>query len=271
MASGKWLITGSVAAHHWFPEVWTKASDVDFLSPVKIKSSVDLHIDAQWHDVCAEIIERNSDEVFVDPDMLFTIKFSHAEWDIKWQKTMIDIWKFQKQGCVLHHDIIPRLKEVWKKVHGPKRVNLKQPVSEFFSHDVVQRTYPHESVHEAVKFHSHPMHEMIRPDPTSVWCDVKLFEGLSFENQLRCAMEEIMVTAIERRKLTSQSGKSDIWAAITFAHRQLVVSMTTGWFNNFLILNAPIILSREKRDIMTHQIKNAIEQLESINWRSQDD
>lgn len=262
MADNKWLITGSVAAHHWFPDEWENVSDIDILSPVKIKGSTHLIIDTQWHDVCNEIIERNSDSVFVDPNMLFTIKFSHAEWDIKWRKTMVDIWKFQRKGCTLHHDIIPRLKEVWKNVHGPKRVNLKQRVDEFFSHDAVTREYPHEEVHEAVKFYSRPMHTRIRPDAESVWCDRRLFGRLSYEDKLKCAMEEIMVTSIERRRLTPNSSKMDIWSAITYAHRQLIVSMTTGWFNDFLILNAPNILSREKRDIMTHQIKNAIEHLE---------
>lgn len=264
MAENKWLITGSVAAHHWFPNEWESTKDIDILSPANVRGSTQLCIDTQWHDVCSEIIARNADEVFVDPNMLFTIKFSHAEWDIKWRKTMVDIWKFQKNGCELQHDIIPRLKEVWKKIHGPKRVNLKQDVVEFFSHDAVARKYLHEDVHEAVKFYDSPMHTRIRPDLKSVWCDRGMFSALSYDDQRKCAMEEIMVTAIERRKLTSETSKMDIGSAITFAHRQLIISMTTGWFNDFLILNAPDLLSRKNRDIMTYQIKIAIKHLENV-------
>lgn len=254
----KWLISGSVAAHHWFPNIWTKANDVDFLSPTTTTCSGGLLIDAQWHDVCDEIIARNIDEVFVDPDMLFTIKFSHAEWDVKWQKTMNDIWKFQKQGCQLQLDIVPRLKEVWKRVHGPKKVNLKKHVDDFFSYDVVARKYPHDEVHEAVKFLAKPLHESIRPDHSSVWCSEALFNKLSFAQQLMCAAEEIMATAIERKRLTSKSTNIDIHSALTFAHRQLITSMTTGWFNSFLILQAPILLERDMRVKMIHQIRKAV-------------
>lgn len=260
-----WLITGSVAAHHWFPEVWTGCSDIDILTPTKIAGTSECRVETQWHDACDYIMVNNVDPVFVDANFLFTIKLSHAEWNVKWQKTMRDIWRFQRAGCEIDPVLLSKLKPVWQKVHGKKQVNLRQDVSEFFSHDAVTRKYDHESVHEAVKFYSRPMHEAIRPSLDSVWCSKEMFLALSEKDQLLAATEEIMVTAIERRKLSSKSTRIDVLSATTLAHRQLITSMTTGWFNDFLILKAPELLGMPNRNLIETQFRKAISILEATH------
>lgn len=259
----KWLITGSVAAHHWFPEVWTKPEDIDILTPSIVKGTSECRVETQWHEACDYIFNHNSDPTFVDANFLFTIKLSHAEWNVKWEKTMRDIWKFQQAGCVFDTELLRLLKPVWRRIHGKKQVNLAQTVDQFFSNDAVTRVYDHEAVHEAVKFYSRPLHESIRPSLDSVWCSHEMFSKLSLRDQHLTATEEIMVTAIERCKLTSISSKIDVLRATTYAHKQLVTSMTTGWFNQFLILNAPTLLGKANRTLIETQIRKAIFTLEN--------
>jgi hypothetical protein len=92
-----------------------------------------------------------------------------------------------------------------------------------------------------------------------------MFLALSEKDQLLAATEEIMVTAIERRKLSSKSTRIDVLSATTLAHRQLITSMTTGWFNDFLILKAPELLGMPNRNLIETQFRKAISILEATH------
>ena len=92
-----WLIIGSVATYHWFPDA-RKPGDIDLLTEATISGN-NSHIcvvDSQWHDAAQELIDASRDKVFLDADLLFTLKVSHAEWDVKWKKTMFDIQFLQQ-------------------------------------------------------------------------------------------------------------------------------------------------------------------------------
>lgn len=234
----KWLIIGSTAAYHWFGDKLRKPKDIDLLTPVSVKTA-DANIcfiDTQWHDVADRIIEKNSNPVFADADILYTLKVSHAEWDIHWDKTMYDIHMLKELGAKLDEEIYDLLIPVWKQIHKKKNVNLNKPVKEFFT-DHVKREYDHEYLHELVSFYDRPLHERIRKDLNSVSVSKELFYQLDEHDQYLVALEELMVTAIERGNLNYKSSKLDIVRAVNVAYKQLVTSMTTGWFAEFLIIN----------------------------------
>ena len=244
-----WLIIGSTAAYHWFGDKWHREpKDIDLLTPAKIvgNHSTVCVVDAQWHDAAELIIHTNVDKVFADPDMLYTLKVSHAAWDIHWEKTMVDIHKLQQLGCKLNVPVYERLIAVWNDIHKKKRVNLKQPVEKFFQ-DAVIRKYNHEELHELVAHPFRPMHERVRPDHSSVWCDQTLFNALSDDDKARVVHEELVVTAIERGNLISTSKNSDIMIATNKAYKLLCTSMTTGWFALYLITHRYNLLM-ERRD-----------------------
>ena len=159
-----WLIIGSTAMYHWFPD-GRKPNDIDILTKANIKSSSlkDCFIDTQWNEVSQLILDTNKDPVFLDPDLLYTLKLSHAQYDIKWKKTMSDIVFLEYHDCEVDKEIYDELVKVWKKIHCSKNVNLNQPVTEFFK-DAVIRKYDHELLHELVKFNDKPMHEYIRKE-----------------------------------------------------------------------------------------------------------
>lgn len=232
-----WLITGSVALKHWCSDFNRKPVDVDFLSPINVVSSKPsvFGIESHWYPIAEEIIKRNRDSTFVDLDMLYTIKVSHAAWDVKWKKTMFDIDYMQRRGAkIVHEDIFESLLKHWSTVHGAKRVNLKMQNEQFFA-DAVCRKHDHDALHRLVANGNDPMHVLIRPDMESPWCDFQLWDRLSYEDKIKTAAEEICVIAIER--YLTDIKPSSILLACSQAYRNLILTMTTGWFNRFLIEN----------------------------------
>lgn len=258
----KWLIIGSVATKHWFEDA-RDPLDIDLLTPAKISGNHSklCVVDAQWHDQAEYIMSINKDKVFADPDILFTLKVSHAHWKIKFQKTLFDINFLQSKGCFLNFELYERLVKVWEGVHGQKQVNLNQDLPEFFS-DAVHRVHDHEELHQAVSVYDRPMHEKIRPDLGRAWCSEEMFNALSYTDQIICALEEIMVTAIERRKLTPASRQSELLSAMSYAHEQLCTSMTKGWFARYLILNHHYLLHVHRQKWLPHLIKS----IQGLPW-----
>jgi hypothetical protein len=230
-----WLIIGSTATYHWFPDS-RQPKDLDLLTPATIKTSNSqiCFVDAQWHDAAEYLISVNNDPVFADPDVLYTLKVSHASWNVKWEKTMYDIGFLRRKGCKLIPELYEKLYKVWTVQHGAKRVNMNQSMDTFFQ-DAVKREYDHEWLHELVAFHDRPMHERLRPDIGNAWCSHEMFLTLSPDEQAQTALEEIMATAIERGRLTLEDKQSKKHIAMSKAHFQLCTSMTKGWFALFLI------------------------------------
>jgi hypothetical protein len=246
-----WLIIGSTAAYRWFPDM-RKPADLDLLTPATIKtSSTQLcFVDTQWHAAAEHVLSVNRDPVFADPDVLYTLKVSHAHWNIKWQKTMDDIEILRRKGCKLNFKLYEHLVEVWTEIHGKKHVNMNQSMDTFFK-DAVQREYDHEYLHELVAFNGRPMHERLRPDIGTAWCDQNLFNALTPDEQAQTVLEEIMATAIERSRLNNTARKSQKFAAMNRAHFLLCTSMTKGWFARYLILNRFNLLYERKEEWLT--------------------
>lgn len=247
-----WLIIGSTAGYHWFGDQWRKPKDLDILTRKDISGlhGGECQVDAKWHELAEEVIDRSTDKVFADPRILYTLKLSHAHWDIHWDKTMFDLNKFWEWGIDPHEDLYERLVSMWNTIHKPKKVNLNQPMTTFFN-DAVKRKYDHEWLHELVASPGRPMHERIRPDPLLVWCDKNLFQALTPEQQVRTVHEELLVTAIERFDLTEEASKVDRIRAVNSAYKTLCTSMTKGWFARFMIEHHVTILYKRKEQWQT--------------------
>lgn len=251
--SVNWLISGSVALRHWFPEFSGSVSnDIDLLTPLTITSSKpsELLVDCDWHDAASYMLAINEDRTFLDADSLFTLKVSHANWNIKWEKTMGHIHFMQMMGCKLNLELYDKLIPVWNQVHGKKQVNLNQPLDQFFD-DYVDRKFNHEELHRKVMFNDRPMHEMIRKDLSNAFVSRDMFYELSREQQLETMMEEMLVIAIERFNLLDAKKKSEKYISASKALKQLITSMTTGWFSRELILSHFEILDIRREKWMT--------------------
>lgn len=246
------IIIGSVAAKHWFPE-WRTPKDIDLLTSVKITSANPsaCAVDTMWHEMAEELIDRSVNKTFLDADLLFTLKLSHSFWDIHWQKTVFDICTFQRLGVEYDKDLHSRLVIMWTGIHGAKRVNMNQHVDKFFQ-DSVDRQFDHEQLHEILAFNDTPMHVKMRQDPSNAM--LKLSDTQRFDQAalIELALEEIMVVAVERFGARATSKSSELLQALHKAHKQLAISMTKGWFAEFLILQRYTLLHTKSAQCISH-------------------
>jgi hypothetical protein len=256
-----WLTIGSVAARHWIPE-FRNPRDIDILTPGHVQLPYDTDwakVETQWHREGEFLISKSKDPVFADLDLLYSIKVSHAHWNVKWNKTISDIIGMKMHGAKLDLEVYDRLIPIWEEVHGKKRAYLNQSVEEFFD-DNVKRIYDHEYLHELVAFNSYPMHERIRKDLSSVMCSEDLFNALSPEEQAETALEEILVTAIERKQLRQGCSSSLRALAMSDAHFLLCTSMTKGWFARYLIENKYELLY-QRREKWKEKLRSVLKSL----------
>lgn len=266
-----YIIIGSVAANHWFADFRKPKNDIDILCSVphgEYQSFIcvpdkyyNLKSEHQYHASAEYILGRKEHGLFMIPDELYTLKVSHAHWNIKFEKTLQDIAFFKSKGCLLDLDMYNHLVKTWEGIHGDKsKVNLNKTVDEFFS-DNINRIYPHEYLHQEVKFYDKPMHEYIKQDGSEVLCSEIKFWRLSNQQRIDCCLEEIIVTAIERGRLSKVSLDGMIRSAIIKAHKKLCTSMTKGWYARYLIMNCKEILV-DNKDRLQNKTKEVLTKIQ---------
>lgn len=226
------LIFGSTAAKFWYSD-FREPKDLDCVSKEQVMTREAQHY---WQPAFDYLQGRNQHPIYVDPDFLYTIKVSHAAWDIHWDKTMHDVIFFKNRGCKLDKTFYDLLYKEWEVLHRAKRIKLDVKNEEFFNKNIT-RKYDHDWLHHFLAFGSEPMHNRIRKDPTSPLCSLKLWTELSEEDKMKCAMEEVYVIATERfiEKFPPQLAKIK-------SLKNLITSASKGWFNLFLIENFETLL-----------------------------
>lgn len=231
------LIFGSTAARYWFSD-FRDPKDFDLIGKdQKITKEKQVY----WNPAFEKVFEINKDSKYVDPDILLTIKASHAGWDIHWQKTMFDVLFFKNKGLKINKDLYELLVKDWYKIHGRKSAPLKGKNSKTFFEDKVNRIYIHDDLHYAVAYYDKPIFERVLKHEGTVECSEEKFRALSFEDQIKMAKEEIFVTALERWLIPCQEGlNSECWSegrAYNASLRKFVTTMSSGWMTYFLIDN----------------------------------
>lgn len=242
------MIYGSTAIKHWFPDYPNQPKDVDILSPQKQKES-----DCQWHPLLEKVLSYNSDSAYLDPDLLYTFKISHLSYPIKWDKHMKDALFLKQRGACINQDVYDLLMQVWEEVHSDKfgskkRISLNKQVSDFFT-KTVERRFEHDWLHEQFAFYEHPLHEKIRKSDTNPLPSKELWDGLTFDDKLKCALEECYVIASERFVFIEDPLPQNI--AFVKAVKHLITNMTKGWFNQFLKENFLEILEYPRNHFYT--------------------
>jgi hypothetical protein len=93
---------------------------------------------------------------------------------------------------------------------------------------------------------------MLRLDPNDVKFSKALWVALSYEDQIKCALEETYVFALERYLEFPPK------IAFLKALKQLITSSTKGYFNLFLIDNFFELMYYDKNKYFTHykEVKN---------------
>lgn len=233
------LITGSTALKYWFPDFPREPKDLDIISSEKINENTK-DIEYHWLDGFQYILDRNTFSICVYPNFLYTIKVSHAAWDIYWDKTMFDIKFLQEKGFKLDNELYNILYKHWEIIHSKKKIKVKGYSEDFFNNNVT-RKMNHDEVHQLVKFYNKgPIHEVIRKDKKDVACNKELWDTLSNDDKIKCCLEEIYVFALER--YTNFPPKT----AFNKALKHLITKSTKGWFNLFLIENFSELIYYDK-------------------------
>lgn len=227
------LTIGSHAAKHWFPD-YREPKDIDFISKEGKMSRLEQHY---WIDTFQEILDRNGDNQYIDPDFLYTLKVSHAGWDIHWSKTMGDILFLKSKGCKLDKKLYKKLVKDWIGVHGRKWAKLEGNDSDTFFKDAVKRKYVHDDIHEAVAVYDEPLYfRILKDDSGSVGCCQKKFNKLSELDKELLVREEVWVTALERYLVPSNFTYGNKLAYFR-SLKKLCTTMSSGWFKMWILDN----------------------------------
>jgi len=161
------------------------------------------------------------------PNEIYTVKVSHAIYDIHWKKTMSDIRFLQIKGCKIIPSFLSELRDHWNKVHGEqKRTNFDVLPGDFFE-DRVRRKINHDD-----------LHTMINPNPTyknmiddGVTPNMDKFLSLSEDDQKEVLFEEAFVISLERFQGSPNR------AAYQLAQQSLVTRLHPVWISDIVIRN----------------------------------
>lgn len=227
--------------------------DLDVWTDVELDGLTAERVDALWHDSFAQFIPDSNQHQYPTLDQMYTIKLSHSHWELpngSWNKHIFDLITLQDAGAKLDMDLYKILYKVWEEKHGKKVMNLDQDKSEFFD-DAVRRTYDHDSLHESVAFGDKPIYEEILRDGASVDIDPRKLWALPHERIVQLFIEEICVTALER-KVIPQNYKGSPGAAYLWALRRTITSLTKGKSSRFILENIKEFITPDPDYVSRH-------------------
>lgn len=179
------------------------------------------------------------------PDELYTVKVSHAIYDIHWQKTMSDIRFLQIKGCKLLPDFLIQLRQHWETVHGvQKRTDFEVQPGKFFE-DRVKRKINHDD-----------LHQMLNPNPTykkMIINDLnpspEKFFNLSDNDRKEVLFEEAFVISLERFSNLPDR------LAYQKAQQNLVTRLHPVWLSDYIIQNWQTIYFNPSNSTFYNQYK----------------
>ncbi len=172
---------------------------------------------------------------FATADAIYTIKCSHFAWDVKWEKTKLDILWLKANYCELIPELYLELKKYWEEVHGGKEfLSLNKSKDEFFN-DGVKYVYDHDYLHELVAHPYPPVYTHCLKDEQDVLIDKGKFDCMSKDMQIKMFKEEITVIAIERWLVHNNS--TSWFEAYNLSLKKTITNLTKNWACDFIIHN----------------------------------
>jgi hypothetical protein len=160
-------------------------------------------------------------------DEIYTVKVSHAIYDIHWKKTMSDIRFLQIKGCKILPDLLKDLRLHWESVHGlQKRVDFEVEPGNFFE-DRVRRKVNHDELHQMINqtpTYLKMIQNGVNPNPTK-------YHKLTEDEKREVLFEESFVIAIER------FSKANDRMAYHIAQQSLVTRLHPVWLADEVIKN----------------------------------
>jgi hypothetical protein len=158
---------------------------------------------------------------------LYTLKVSHAIYDIHWQKTMSDIRFFQIKGCEIIPEFLTELRKHWEVVHQNKKRCDFSVQEDIFFKDKVKRKIPHDDLHKIIN--PNPSYQLVVEGVTPI---KEKFDNLSVVDKNNISFEEAYVIAIERFYT-----QLPFRTAYNKSQQSLVTRLHPLWLADWVILN----------------------------------
>lgn len=169
----------------------------------------------------------NSPDREMTPDEIYTVKVSHAIYDIHWRKTMSDIRFLQIKGCKIIPDFLQSLRTHWELIHGVQvRTDFEVEPGDFFE-DRVRRKLNHDELHQILN----PAPTYLKIIDNGVNPNSDKYYNLTQDERKEVLFEESFVIAIER------FCKSNDRMAYQVAQQTLVTRLHPVWLADEIIKN----------------------------------
>ena len=84
------MIFGSTALNYYYPD-FRKPKDLDIINVETKEKILTKGVEKYWIPEYQLLIDRSKNKEYLDPELMLTLKASHANWNIHWEKTMFDI------------------------------------------------------------------------------------------------------------------------------------------------------------------------------------
>lgn len=243
------LIYWSTAIKYWFPDFNREPKDLDIITDEKLQTVkwIEYHRCNAFEYLVPKTNIHQFYPEYVSPDELYTIKLSHLSWDINWNKHMHDVIFLKSKWCKIDNIFYDELMKRWWIIHWEKKIKMWVDNKDFFKWNI-KRRYEHDWLHEQFAFYDRPLNEKIREDLNSPLCSKQLWEQLSYEDKIKCALEELYVLTSERYIFIDKP--LSIKFAKTKMLKKMIISTTSWWFNLFLKENFKELLDNNPQHII---------------------
>ena len=282
------LVVGSKALNYHFPDLKREVKDIDIigtkddikylintLSPEKIQETESITtlfniqtpneffntknveiLNADNSEALSEYIKFDTQDGklgsglrFASPEVLLSLKKSHINFPIKFEKHIKD---YNFLLSKLKEDKLSKItktnfKETEKRVGELRTPSLKKSTMNFFgqSDGYVKYFYIHDDIHRVMTHYDRPVYEDMQVDSSSAWCEKDMWNNFSFEKKAKCVLEEAYVIALERRIIPMLNGCGEVVSskkAFEWALMRICTTLCSGWFRQFATDNYVNIL-----------------------------
>lgn len=192
--SNRKMLFGSGAIKHHFPD-FREPKDTDYLvedvSQWKREKGIEYF----------PLVPGLEMEEIISANDQYTLTLSHSIRGTKernWKKHLYTLRFLKEKGCTYDRSKFDQFVEFWESYHG-KRVtpDFDKPNEEFFK-DKVTREVSHDELHETFKFYEQPLFTYLKYDQDRANVEEKLFNDLSFADQIKTVLEEVLTVCAER-------------------------------------------------------------------------
>ena len=183
--------------------------------------------------------------LFASPEVLFSLKRSHINFPIKFNKHIKDYTLLYNHFDGIDYlDELTKLnfKETEERLGKLKTPSLSKSVKDFFgqSDGYVKSYFVHDDIHRIMSHYDKPLYEMMQVDKNLAKCEKDMWNLFTFEDKCKCVLEEAYVIALERRIIPMLFGGGRGYTSeesLDWALMRICTTLCSGWFRKFATNN----------------------------------